>query len=206
MIPLAGPSANDEPVLVEDTVEQHVELLGISAQLFVGVEDARVLVVTVKFQNIAGAVGDRLRAGEHQQSNDCRLNPALAERVFHEPVEIRRDNYADIAATHKVSHRVVRRGRYLPSFFPILVGGLDVAVQDGTALLGRGSEFFQQLGIVGFLAGFFRYHAAQSGCSSTPCASATRRMRSSVISQPVGISAARERPEPSSMANTPLFS
>jgi len=35
---------------------------------------------------------------------------------------------------------------------------------------------------------------------------ATRRTKSSVISQPVGISADRDSPEPRSTANTPLFS
>jgi hypothetical protein len=76
VIPLAGPAAYNDAVFVKDAVEKSVVFSGIFAQLGFRVLDAGVLVVAVELEEIALAVGYRLRARQSiRRPNDGGSTP-----------------------------------------------------------------------------------------------------------------------------------
>ncbi|MBB1648853.1 hypothetical protein A9976_04980 [Delftia sp. UME58] len=129
MIPFARPAADDQTMLVKDAIQQPVVGVGIGAQLLIGIQDTGILVVTVQFEQIAAAVGQRFGTSERiRRSNNRWFNPLFPESVLHKPVEIGGDNDSHIPSSNQLRNSVVCFGWRFPTFLAILLIWLDVAM------------------------------------------------------------------------------
>jgi hypothetical protein len=125
-------------MLVENAVQQPVIFRWVGAQLSIRVENASVFVIAMQLQNVASTVRDGLRTHEGVGGgNNGRFDAPLPKRVLQQPVEVRREDDADVACPHQLGGRKVCLGRNLATFVSVLLGRLDVSVQDRAALLGR---------------------------------------------------------------------
>ncbi|MCY1309419.1 hypothetical protein D9M70_595130 [compost metagenome] len=107
----------------------------------------------MQFKQVASAVRQRLCTSQ----NICRghhsgLNPLLPKSIFHEPVKVGRDDYADVTGANQLRYRVMCLGRDFSALFAVLLVWLDIPVQYRPPLVWRIRDFFQQGRIVRFLA------------------------------------------------------
>ena len=152
LVPFARPPADDEAVLIEYAVQKSIVLVRIPGELGVGVEDARVLVVAMQLDQVAGCVRERFGSADSVYGvDDRRLHAAFSKRVFQEAIEVGGDDHADETFMHEVGDRKMPLGGNPAAALNILIGRLDIAVQDGPALQRRRAELGDELRVVRLL-------------------------------------------------------
>ena len=201
-VPLCGPAAYDQAKLIEDAIQKLIELRRISIEFSGGIPDTDVEVIPMHLEDAALRVNQRecalnLIGG----TQDRRYNPFIGESGFHETVKIRGqdDSYESFCGQCRDS--AVRRSWLFLAL--VAFPGRSVPNTPGVAVVARlASSQVRREGRSNPLP--FRT------CSDTkvpgrgrtfPSQScANLRIKSRVISQPVGIFAALETPEPTRTA------
>ena len=148
-VPHARPSAYDESVVIEDPVEECRELRAVLGEFEIGIEDSRVLVVAVQFDEIALGVRERLGATQGMRRVDHRrLNSVLSKRLFQQAVEVGGDEHANHPTLNEIRNRMMCPRGSLATLLQVFLGRLDVAGQNGSALVAGSAELSNQLGVV----------------------------------------------------------
>lgn len=126
LVPVAGPAADDERVLVYDPLDQVANLGLVGLEFLVGVAHGVVADVTVDLDNGAPGLGERPHAGDlGGAAYNGWLNAHLLEGLLEQPVEVRRDDDAHVALLDTPGPTVTALIDWRPSTSPVPVNGPD---------------------------------------------------------------------------------
>ena len=108
----------------------------------------------MKLEDVTRAMRDGLRALQSvDRRNDRGLDAALPQGRLDQMIEIGRDNNLDVARNDKMRDGAMRHRRNLSSLLPVLLGRLDITVEDRAALSGRSRQRLKKDGIVWLRSG-----------------------------------------------------
>jgi hypothetical protein len=204
LVPLGRPAADDQPVLVEDLVEERVDGRRVAAELLGGVFEVGVEIVAVDLDDRAAAVGQRDRTSRGLLVGDHHwLHARLDQDDLQQPVKIGGHDHPHVPLGDELSDRPMRSGRGLDALLTLLGGRLEEPLKQVPPLRWGRGELGQQRRVVRLAAEPLGVPGQRILGSSASSSRATRLASATTTSQPVGTCAAREMPEPSSSANVP---
>jgi hypothetical protein len=151
VVPLGGPAADDQPVLVQHLIHQPGPGGRVLLQLALGVAGLQVGQVAVQFDDRGAGVRQRRHPEETGGTvDDLRLHPRRLQRLLEETVEVGGQHHAYPPARHQPGHRPVRRPRPLEPLPPVRLAGpvgLEVAPQQLVPGGGGVTQRLQQGGV-----------------------------------------------------------
>jgi hypothetical protein len=137
VVPVAGPTADDEAVLVEDASQQTAHLLGVAAELLDGVELVERGVVAVQLHHGAACVSERFHPLDGGgRGDDLRHDPDRFQRLLDEAVEVRRNDDPHGTTRGQLGHGSVRGSGDLASLLAVLLGRLEEPGEQGVPCSG----------------------------------------------------------------------
>ncbi len=85
------------------------------------------------------------------RTDDLRVHSRVLQGALRQAVEVSRYDHVDAPLRDELGYGLVRPGRQLPALLPVLVGGLEVALQQVPPFLPGAREPLEEDGVVGAL-------------------------------------------------------